>query len=493
MPEGAELRFASLDKSISKDCIVLLVQIGKEGWDCRSLTGIILSQEGDCPTNMVLQTSCRCLRQVQKNVSETALIYLNKSNAEVLNSQLQQQHHITLKEFQSGVSVPEVVLHRYDRTAFLKLPKLDFFQLRVQYLTQIITKGRDIESELKQAVREDMKKTTLIQTAEARETLKVVDTKTDFQEYGCEAADFNCWLYEIVKQSFQAVSMAMLKPYEPILRSIFEQITYRRNGGLYFTSRYDRAEVNANIRKAFYVKRDFEIKEDLVPENASLLKVDAFTPTVYTSHEERFIPSKDIVEKIVQDDAGQLIIDEGAQKAIDALIAAGQIAMAEQLRAQYASHPHKDKTFHYLPYQTDSSFEQTFLDEVLKLSSFKSLGLEIYYNGDGDLTEFRIRCFQKVEKHWQSIGLYTPDFLIIQRRDGKIYKAIIVETKGTIYARDPNFIARRSFMETAFIQKNNEAFKYKRFEYLYLEDSLPEKERITKTSEAISEFFKDNP
>ena len=35
--------FDILDKSISEIRIVLLVQIGKEGWDCRSLTCIILS------------------------------------------------------------------------------------------------------------------------------------------------------------------------------------------------------------------------------------------------------------------------------------------------------------------------------------------------------------------------------------------------------------------------------------------------------------------
>ena len=85
MPADSQMQFDILDKSISKIRIVLLVQIGKEGWDCRSLTGIILSQEGDCPTNMVLQTSCRCLRQVTKGNPETALIYLNESNAEKLN------------------------------------------------------------------------------------------------------------------------------------------------------------------------------------------------------------------------------------------------------------------------------------------------------------------------------------------------------------------------------------------------------------------------
>ena len=491
MPEGAELRFASLDKSISKDRIVLLVQIGKEGWDCRSLTGIVLSQEGDCPTNMVLQTSCRCLRQVQRGVPESALIYLNKSNAEILNTQLEQQHHISIDEFEHGAAASGVKLKRYDRTAFLKLPKLDFYQLRVQYLTQIIDEERDIELELKQSVRENMQKKVSIQTAAMKESLQTVVDDKDFREYGSEIADFNCWLYEIVKQSFQAISMAMLKPYEPVLRSLFAQITYQRDGRLYFTSRYDRNEVNANIRKAFYVKRDFEIKEDLVPENASLLKVDAFTPTVCTSHEDRFIPNQETVEKIVQDDAGKLTVPPETQKAIDALIAAGLKEKAEEIRAGYASHPDKDKTFHYLPYQMDSSFERKFLEQVLTLANFKSLGLEIYYNGDGALTEFRIRCFKKDGKHWKKFGLYTPDFLIIQRKDGKIHKAIIVETKGAVYARD--FSDKDNFMRNVFIPKNNEAFKYKRFEYLYLEDSLPETERMNKTFDAISAFFQDNP
>ena len=45
-PADSQMEFDSLDQPFSKVRIVLLVQIGKEGWDCRSLTGIILSQEG---------------------------------------------------------------------------------------------------------------------------------------------------------------------------------------------------------------------------------------------------------------------------------------------------------------------------------------------------------------------------------------------------------------------------------------------------------------
>ena len=140
MSADSQMQFDILDKSISEIRIVLLVQIGKEGWDCRSLTGIILSQEGDCPTNMVLQTSCRCLRQVIKNGQETALIYLNESNAEKLNMQLERQHHISLKEFSSADN-SKTTLKRYNRTAYLKLPKVEFYQLKISYDTLTVEKA----------------------------------------------------------------------------------------------------------------------------------------------------------------------------------------------------------------------------------------------------------------------------------------------------------------------------------------------------------------
>ena len=136
-PADSQMQFDILDSPLSKIRIVLLVQIGKEGWDCRSLTGIILSQEGDCPKNMVLQTSCRCLRQVVKGQPETALIYLNKDNGEKLESQLKQQQHISIKELEQG-SKRMTELKRYDRTAYLKLPKIDFYQLKVNYETQTL-------------------------------------------------------------------------------------------------------------------------------------------------------------------------------------------------------------------------------------------------------------------------------------------------------------------------------------------------------------------
>ena len=44
-------------------------------------------------------------------------------------------------------------------------------------------------------------------------------------------------------------------------------------------------------------------------------------------------------------------------------------------------------------------------------------------------------------------------------------------------------------METEFLRQNNKAFGYERFEYLYLEDTMPEHERIVLVQEKINEFF----
>ena len=486
-PTDSQMQFDTLDNPISRVRIILLVQIGKEGWDCRSLTGIILSQEGDCPKNMVLQTSCRCLRQVEKGMPETALIYLNDTNADKLNAQLQQQHRISLKEFQEANSDSKV-LKRYDRTKYLKLPKIDFYQLRVNYVTQQLETAnpvRDIPnadkgSKLAQAV---VKTTDL--------TMETQTIQVDDEERGTVPATFPAWLMDIVKGSFGTLTMAQLKSHEADLRVLFEAISYERDGSRYYSSKYDRHMVEANVRKAFCDRRSFTTTEELIPQESSLLNIANFTTTVATTAPADYYPKQDLVERIILDDKGKLKVDANTQKLMELAEATGNTAILEMLRKQSSSHPQKNRSFHYLPYRTDSSFEQTFLDQVLAMAEVENMDLEVYYNGDRAMTEFKIKCYKGDAGAWRYVGMYTPDFLIVKRKDGRIHKAIIVETKGAIYANDPTFKDKRSFMEREFTRQNNKAFGYERFEYLYLEDSFPEAERIRLTHEMICTFFKE--
>lgn len=484
-PADSQMQFDILDKSISKIRVVLLVQIGKEGWDCKSLTGIILSQEGDCPKNMVLQTSCRCLRQVVKGTPETALIYLNDTNADKLNAQLMQQHHISLKEF-SEANNEKTTIRRYDRTAYLKLPKVDFYQLKINYESLVIEEA-DIVGGISKSTNNATIAADIIRTTDL--SMQDLGISVDDSERGSEPASFNAWLYRITKGSFGFVTMEQLSPYSEVLNTIFEQITYTKDGVRYYSSKYNHSLIEANIRKAFCDKCSFSTREELIPEEANLLNIANFSPTVQTEKPGDYYPDSKTVENIIQDDKGKLKVDPKIQQLIELAIATGNADFAENLRKQNSSHPQKNRSFHYLPYRTDSGFEQTFLTEVLGLDDIATLDLEVYYNGDRAMTEFKIKCYKNNNGKWSYVGIYTPDFLIIKRKEGKIHKAIIVETKGDIYKNEPTFKDKRTFMETQFAKKNNEAFGYDRFDYLYLEDTLSDSDRIILTHKRIKDFF----
>lgn len=490
IPVDSQLQFDTLDKSISKIRIILLVQIGKEGWDCKSLTGIVLSQEGDCPKNMVLQTACRCLRQVEKNIHETAIIYLNESNANKLNMQLRQQHHITIKDLENANYGINTTIKRYDRTEYLKLPKVDFYQLKVNYKTLVVDAAVEPKTEIFNAVKPETIVNTIVKTQDFNQMVREISTNT--YESGRVIANFNIWLYLIVKESYSFISMSMLLEHESVLKVVYDKITYERNGHRFFSSKYKINMINENIRKAFYEKRKFESYEELIPHEACLLNITNFQDKVYTTKPENFYPDEALTEKIIMDDKGKLKTDKKTQRLLELAEESGQTVIAEQIRKQQTSHPMKDKSFHYLPYKTDSTFEQTFLAEVLNLTCVKEKELEVYYNGDRALTEFKIKCFKSKNRKWLYIGMYTPDFLIISRKNNQIHKAIIVETKGKIYANDPTFKDKRVFVETYFKIKNNIKFGFERFDYLYLEDSMTEIERITETAEVIERFFKED-
>lgn len=152
-------------------------------------------------------------------------------------------------------------------------------------------------------------------------------------------------------------------------------------------------------------------------------------------------------------------------------------------------YPERGQTYHYLPYRFDSGLEREFFkDSVLPILKSYQSQLEIYFNGDDTLTDFKIDCYKQTGREWRYIGKYVPDFLLLKRNeDGSIHRIIIIETKGEGFAA--KFADRRQFMETEFIHKNNDCFGYERFRFLYLEDTLTKEEREKKTIKAIKDFF----
>ena len=483
-PEGSETEFDSLDTDFSKIRIVLLVQIGKEGWDCKSLTGVILPQKGVCPTNMVLQTSCRCLRQVAKNADETALIWLNKFNADTLNKQLKQQQNISLQEFNQGKHQKEIQIERFSRMDKLKVPPIDFFQLKVSYQTLITEEHPHTNEKLTDENIFIETDTTLIHKQDLEgKALGQYLAETETGEY----ISFRQWLYLITKESFRMLTLKNLKKYENILKNIFERITVKDEmGNTRYDNHYDQDNIRSLIRKAFVPKRDFSVKEEIIPCEASLLQIERLVSPISVQDDKPFFPSQDIVKAIMNWDAN----------AQNKALSPEELALIEKMKKMgypvpelTDPHPERKQTYHYLPYRFDSGLEREFfIDSVLPILKEYKSQLEIYFNGDDTLTDFKIDCYKQVNKEWIYIGKYVPDFLLLKRKDdGSIQQIIIIETKGEGYAA--KFADRRQFMETEFIHKNNKCFGYERFRFLYLEDTLTKEEREKKTIKAIKEFF----
>lgn len=229
--------------------------------------------------------------------------------------------------------------------------------------------------------------------------------------------------------SFSTLAMAQLKSHEDELRVLFEAITYEKDCSRYYSSKYDRRVVEANVRKAFCDRRSFTTTDELIPQESSLLNIANFTAIVSTTTPEDYYPKQDLVERIILDDKGKLKVDAKTQQMMELAETTGNTSILELLRKQNSSHPQKNRSFHYLSYRTDSSFEQIFLEQVLTLAEVESMDLEVYYNGDRAMTEFKIKCYKGDTSSWKYVGVYTPDFLIVKRESGEIHKAIIVETR----------------------------------------------------------------
>lgn len=483
-PEGSEAEFANLSSPLSHIRIVLLAQIGKEGWDCKSLTGVILPHEGVCQNNMVLQTSCRCMRQVVKGQQESALIWLNKQNADKLNKELKQQQNISLKDFAEKPETPLKHIERYSRMDRQQVPPIDFYQLRVIYKTIEIESQPDTAARLADPalLRKLDKSLVTIQDLNGR--------VINFEELALDNVEdqtFQWWIHEIARESFGTLSVEKLMSYEAQLRTIYDQTR---------TEDFDHQYIRSMIRKAFVPKRDFSYVEEVVPEEASILSVERLKPLDVTD-DSRIYPKEDAVKEILDWDAHP---EKGE-------ISAEKLQMIEQMKqmnvpqniidmtmkgimseVQHDPHPERLQTYHYLPYRFDSNLELGYFTEALR-GIMHERKLEYYFNGDDTLTDFKIQCYRKKGKHWQYDGLYVPDFLIVSRNeDGALDRICIVETKGEGYA--DKFKERLEFMRDVFVPRNNEKYGRERFNFLYLEDKITPQERVRRTITMINEFFK---
>lgn len=507
LPKENELAFRTLDLPASLIRYILLVQVGKEGWDCPSLAGVILSQKGDSPSNMVLQTACRCLRQVDKGAHEKALIWLNSDNAETLNKQLKQEQNTSIDELNrlnTGVSLD--LVERLPRIAKLNLPSISFNQLRINYQTLLQEENPQTADKLKTILDNigNYRSTAYIGSSD----LHHIDQNSIdlLKAIGTEAANYKNWLFEIYKDSLQSISLLSLQSFEAALIKLFNLISYDHTelNKHCWNDLFNRAALNNDIRLAFCIHRSLNSTTETVPKEAKLLLVDKLGAVAWN---DKLYPNAEDVTKIIALEAentpansqneAELRVKYEADKA--QMAAMGMLHMMRSFADYVKEFEHtvpvknKDRSFHYMPYDfAQSGFERDILQAILRETTLQSFDLEIYFNGERGLTEFVIDCYKNKSivngksnvknTQWQKIGKYTPDFLVIKRDvENTISKALIIETKGKGFTED--FKPKREFMENAFKQANPD------FDFLYLEDTVDIATNLSHFKNRVQAFF----
>ena len=513
LPKENQIAFSRLDNKLSKIKVILLAQIGKEGWDCRSLTGVILSAAKSCPQNMVLQTCCRCLREVTKGGDEKALIWLSYDNAEILNKQLNKNFDTSIDELKAlGSSNASKNKDKpiYNRQATIKLGKLIYFNMAISYPIYN-TKQRNTATELNRLDIEKFKyKDVLIKQTSINNMSRSLKNKlvADNAAMENELITYTAWKHWIIKESLNAVSEEELAQRDVELHALFKLIAdpIDEHNGIYKLKQdLNQAAIRSAVRKCFYPVR--ELQEHVFYEQRK--NADGSYPDFAQAKEwfypqddsglMTYYPDNDEVREILEADNGitasqkyqdltakmQDAITNNDSEQVKKL--AALIAQANSNNSVLSNIKVRSHTFHYLPYRLNRSFEYELFAENL-LIPVTSAGLDAIYNGDEKLGQLIIQSYTKQDGQWRRLSGYVPDFLILQRaQDGiSVKKILIIETKGAGF--DANFKVKRDFMPE-FIKFNKDNHNPIEFDFLYLLDSKPMADNVAAVITRIKQFF----
>ena len=505
-PKDAEQEFQKLDEDSEKR-IILLVRIGQEGWDCKSLAGVIMPYEPDAKSsqNSVLQRTCRCLRQAVKYEDETALIWLNRANATYLDQQLREEQNSSLAEIKAAGEKTLPTFQRFSRMGQQRVPEIPFYQLELNHVETINEVKPDTKAVLESP---DLLIKAKLFERNTREDdlLEIKDSTSDLA--GREVPmTFTEWFYLILKEGTHFPDEEMLLEYESQLRNIFSSISIEKEDGRYLSVENDHEAIREAIRKAFLTERTVKYRREEIRRDAHIMVIrhDGETEKITDNRqladfqpadEDKYFPNQATVKEIVNADVNLPALPDDEREFVEYLRMKGETEKADLRERQFSEKllsmdaRHKDTTYQYLPYRFDSSLERDFFRDLL--ASVHEQNLEIYFNGDEQFTSFIIKPYKTTGDEWEALQQYVPDFLVLSRRqDGSIDRVLIIETKGQIYA--DSFKDKHDYMTGTFLELNRNREGLPEFDYLYLEAEKDNKNLAqleAKAIETIKDFFK---
>ncbi len=213
-------------------------------------------------------------RDVTRGNDETAIIWLNKFNADILNKQLKQQQNISLEEFRKASADNLRTIRRFSRMETLNIPPVEFYQLKISYGGVPAEEDFDIHANLSPDRIIVTRDGSLIHSQDIRGRqlgTYMADTAS------AELTTFNGWMFRLHKESFGLLGMEQLYGQKDSLRAIYDRITSdaKVSGCQVPLPQFDHDEIRSRIRRAFTPSRRLKINEEIIPEKASLLRHQA--------------------------------------------------------------------------------------------------------------------------------------------------------------------------------------------------------------------------
>lgn len=367
--------FERLNDPESRHRIILLVNIGTEGWDCPSLFATALARELRSSNNFVLQAACRCLRQVPGNV-HPASIYLTEDNRRTLDKELQDTYNESLNDLNRAPSE--------SRTTRITLRKVKIPPLVVKQTVRRVERSNSPPAELVLTLPATAADGTL-----TRQTFDLATTSTRGEiltasgasvtlTTGAETTDLYTAatkLAAVYRADFWAIKSQLTALYpegevpETHLAALAEQVEKA-------TSAYDIIEEQVDVALALVKPEGFDYDSE----------TDTYTAEIsYPVSHERLLLSW---EKCKADNA-------------------------------------QNFGFHYEAYNFDSQPEADFFTTLLHQLNLKPSEVEdFYFTGaltSSSKTDFAIE-YKDTDGKWRR---YTPDF-VLRRKDGR---CLIIEIK----------------------------------------------------------------
>lgn len=376
--------FNRLDHPDSEKQFILLVNKGREGWNCRSLFGVALFRKPKSKV-FVLQATMRCLRAIG-NIQYHGHVYLSDENRQILDDELLQNFRVSVDALNQTQSDRDPITIRVNPppiTVTLRRVHRTFTMTAKPEPTGVHLGLDAIETDRYRLIVSQQEGLTLSKAAQAKVTIQDL---TAFRQQ---------------RQYSQLTLVAEIARYLNLPCLHIERVLHSTEEGLEAIV----AKVN-EFNEVLYdhvIPKLFQSLYDLTPEENS----EEYDVELVKIPDEGYYTVSAAKDKVIrQDDPG------------------------------FASHAHK--SFHLDTYCFDSHPEKDLFWSLIREQRVKKL----YFTGmlTHGQSDFHI---QYIDPETHAIRSYYPDFLF--QKEDESY--VIVEVKAENQIDNPVVQAKKAFAE----------------------------------------------